>query len=84
MTSLFNRDIPDSVHEFLGEEIPKKAEKEGMTRDEAAEYLGVSTNFVSILTGKTARGGRLSRPYTKEKLDAYLDSRWKSDKYTKS
>ena len=67
---------PNSILDFLGEPRPK-----GMTRKQVAEYLGVSPNFVSILTGNTSRGNRLSKPYTEEMLDEYLESKWKSDQY---
>ncbi len=69
-TMLF-RPISNSILDFLGE--PRKLI--GMTRKEAAKYLGVSPNYVSILTGNSARGNRISKPYTKKRLDQYLESK---------
>ena len=76
--SKFRASAWDDLDKKKKDKRPHRRKGEGMTRQEAADYLGVTPNFVSILTGNTARGNRLSKPYTKEKLDAYLASRWQS------
>ena len=76
--SKFRASARDDLDKKKKGKRPRRRRGEGMTRQEAAAYLGVTPNFVSILTGNTARGNRLSKPYTKEKLDAYLESRWQA------